>query len=409
MRIFFTLYNIKDHLHLTMITLDIRTLFITNVLISLYMSLVLFLYSRSQKTYPGFGFWLAGNVLALVLYFLYAMRGLIPDLLSIATANFIGILSSILRLEGMKKFFNIPGITKSNFLLPFLVFAANLYYLYVDNNILARDIIFTVVTCVLVLRMVWLLITRSEEDTRRLALFFAALLFIFIIGFAMRSLSWAIWADTRGPLLNTKINTLSILFLLFFDISWAIMLILLNGQRMNSEILKLTEQLEKLASIDPLTGVFNRRKFLELGEVELIRAKRYGRRLSLLMFDLNNFKDVNDTYGHAAGDEVLKKVVEVCKNNLRQEDLLGRFGGDEFVILFPETNLNESVEIARRLNSDVLGITYEWNWNIHVSLSYGVAQATAQDSSLDALIQRADVLLYGMKAEKQNLSPIDPV
>lgn len=359
MRIFFTLYNIKDHPHLTMITLDIRTLFITNVLISLYMSLVLFLYSRSQKTYPGFGFWLAGNVLALVLYFLYAMRGLIPDLLSVATANFIGILSSILRLEGMKKFFNVPGITKSNFLLPFLVFAA--------------------------------------------------LLFIFIIGFAMRSLSWAIWADTRGPLLNTKINTLSILFLLFFDISWAIMLILLNGQRMNSEILKLTEQLEKLASIDPLTGVFNRRKFLELGEVELIRAKRYGRRLSLLMFDLNNFKDVNDTYGHAAGDEVLKKVVEVCKSNLRQEDLLGRFGGDEFVILFPETNLNESVEIARRLNSDVLGITYEWNWNIHVSLSYGVAQATAQDSSLDALIQRADVLLYGMKAEKQNLSPIDPV
>lgn len=392
-----------------MITLDIRTLFITNVLISLYMSLVLFLYSRSQKTYPGFGFWLAGNVLALVLYFLYAMRGLIPDLLSIAVANFIGILSSILRLEGMKKFFNVPGIAKRNFLLPFLVFAANLYYLYVDNNILARDIIFTIVTCALVLRMAWLLVTRSEEDTRRLALFFAALLFIFIIGFAVRSLSWVIWADTRGPLLNTNINTLSILFLLFFDISWAIMLILLNGQRMNSEILKLTEQLEKLASIDPLTGVFNRRKFLELGEVELIRAKRYGRRLSLLMFDLNNFKDVNDTYGHAAGDEVLKKVVEVCKNNLRQEDLLGRFGGDEFVILFPETNLNESVEIARRLNSDVLGITYEWNWNIHVSLSYGVAQATAQDSSLDALIQRADVLLYDMKSEKRNISPIDPV
>lgn len=391
-----------------MLVLDVRTLFVVSTIISLYMSLVLFLYSRSQKTYPGFGFWLAGNILALITYFSYATRGYIPDFLSIPVANSAGVLGNVFRLEGMKKFFNGPGLWLPNFLAPAVVFVAHTYFLYIDDNLVARDVVFTCANLLYVSRMIWLLIFDSKEDTKPIALFFASLLIIFMIGLGSRMVNWILWSDNRGLLLNTELNSVSTTFLLIFDISWAVCLILLNSQRMNSEVFKLTGQLERLASTDPLTGVYNRRKFLEIGRAELERARRYGRSLSLLMFDLDNFKDVNDTYGHAAGDEMLKKVVEVCKKALRQGDAFGRFGGDEFVILFPETDLNEALEIARRLNHEIRAIAHDWNWIVHVSMSYGIAQAAAQDASLDELIQRADILLYSMKAAQRNASPIAP-
>jgi diguanylate cyclase (GGDEF)-like protein len=388
-----------------MIILDVRTLFVATAIVSLYMSLLLFLYSRGQKTYPGFGFWLAGNVLALTMYFLYALRDVIPDIFSIVIANSVGTLANVLRLEGMKKFFKGSDLWLPNFLLPVVIFIAHYYFRFVTDSLLIRDLFFSISIIIIVARMCWILIFDAGEDTKPISLFLAALMLIFISGLGLRVLSWNLTANA-DLLQNTETNSIFFLFLLIFDVSWSVGLILLNSLRMNSEISKLTTQLEQFASIDPLTGVYNRRKFLEIGNVELERAKRHGRYLSLLMFDLNNFKDVNDTYGHAAGDEVLKKIVDICRKNLRHQDTMGRFGGDEFVIFMPETNLEAAMEAADRLNREVQSITYEWNWHINISLSYGIASATAQDTSLDNLMQRADILLYDMKAHKSKVSPI---
>ncbi|HNB41404.1 MAG TPA: GGDEF domain-containing protein [Anaerolineales bacterium] len=386
-----------------MLILDVRTLYVGIAIINLYTSLLLFLYSRQQKTYPGFGFWLIGNVLALCMYSLYILRGAIPDFFGIVLANSIGTLANVFHLEGMKKFVKGSSPWLPNFLLPIFIFIAHFYFLYIFNNLLIRDFLFSTFTILVVGRMSWLLVFETKEDIKPISLFFAALLLIFIAGTISRVVLWNI-TSTTNIFQNTEINSTSALFLMIFDISWSVCLILLNSQRMNSEISQLTGQLEQFASLDSLTGVYNRRKFLEIGAAELERSKRYGRNLSLLMFDLNNFKDVNDSYGHAAGDEVLKKVVEICRNSLRNQDSMGRFGGDEFVILMPETNIEAAMEAAVRLNAEVQNSTFKWDWNIHLSLSYGVASATAQDSNIDQLMHRADILLYEMKKYKKNLS-----
>lgn len=386
-----------------MIILDVRTLYVAIAIVSLYMSLLLFLYSRGQKTYPGFGFWLAGNVLALVMYSLYSLRGIAPDFFSIVIANSVGTLANVLRLEGMKKFFKGSNLWPPNFTLPVFVFVAHSYFRYIIDSLLIRDLIFSTIVFLVIVRMAWLLIFDAGEDTKPISLFFAALMIIFSAGLVIRVLSWNLTANTN-MLINSEVNSTSVLFLLIFDVSWSVCLILMNSLRMNGEISKLTMQMEELASTDALTAVNNRRKFLELGEAELERAKRHGRNLSLIMFDLNNFKDVNDTYGHTAGDEMLKKVVKVCQNNLRQQDVMGRFGGDEFVILLPETNLLEASKAAERINMEIQKIPPEKDkLLIHISISYGIAIATAQDTSLDHLIQRADTLLYAMKAQKHSL------
>lgn len=385
--------------------LDVRTLFISTAIISLYMAVILFVYRWKQKTYPGFDYWLAGNFLALITYLFFGLRGFIPDILSISGANALGILSSVLRLEGMNMFFKGTKLWVPNFILPILVLIVQLYFTLVQDSLNTRNLIFSIIVSLIAMRMSWILIVYSPKDTKAISLFLGTLLIIFVFGQAVRTSNWVLGSDNIGLLLNTPINSISILFLMIFDVSWGIVLMLLNSQRMNSEISQLTKQLEELASIDGLTGVYNRRKFLEIGTDELERAKRYGRHLSLLMFDLNNFKDVNDTYGHAAGDEALKLVIGVCEKHLRRQDVTGRFGGDEFIILLPETELSKALKIAENLNREIQSIPFKWANNLKLSISYGAADITQNDNDLNQLMHRADDMLYKMKYKRRKQSP----
>jgi diguanylate cyclase (GGDEF)-like protein len=106
---------------------------------------------------------------------------------------------------------------------------------------------------------------------------------------------------------------------------------------------------QRLAIIDTVTEQYNRRKFFELGAFEMNRFRRYYTPLSAIMLDMDNFKQVNDTYGHAAGDQVLRAVAQRCRATIRVVDILGRYGGDEFAILLPGAELREAREIAERL------------------------------------------------------------
>ena len=116
-----------------------------------------------------------------------------------------------------------------------------------------------------------------------------------------------------------------------------------------SELAHHADALERLASIDGMTGLNNRRHFLVLAEIEWARFKRYGRPLGVLMIDVDRFKAVNDTFGHAAGDHVIKAVAEVLQKHKRSSDISGRFGGEEFVLLLPEANLDSALAAGERL------------------------------------------------------------
>lgn len=163
-------------------------------------------------------------------------------------------------------------------------------------------------------------------------------------------------------------------------------------------------ELEKQAHTDYLTGVSNRRHFIEQAELELSRAIRYGNPLSIFMMDIDFFKQINDTYGHNAGDTVLKKLAAVCWQTLREVDIIGRLGGEEFAVLLPETGLEEAIEVAERLRASLANvkIPQENSPPLQFTVSIGVLSLASKDGNFDSLLHLADNALYEAKKSGRN-------
>jgi diguanylate cyclase (GGDEF)-like protein len=163
-----------------------------------------------------------------------------------------------------------------------------------------------------------------------------------------------------------------------------------------------TEELSVLAAIDGMTGLFNRRHFMTAADVELERFGRYGRPLSMLMADIDNFKSVNDRYGHAVGDQVIVAIAGVLKQMTRNTDVVGRLGGEEFGLLLPETSLEEACRLAERLRAAAAALRVAYpGGELTVTVSLGAAQAVA-GTSIAALTQQADTALYQAKRTGRN-------
>jgi diguanylate cyclase (GGDEF)-like protein len=167
-----------------------------------------------------------------------------------------------------------------------------------------------------------------------------------------------------------------------------------------TDLFELADRLEELARTDGLTGLFNRRHFLSLAEAEWNRYQRYRRNVSLLMIDIDRFKTINDTYGHDAGDRVLASVAELCREHRRKADLIARFGGDELVILLPETTLDGAVIAAERLRKQT-EIRFS-SPGVRATLSIGAAQASPDMNSVFDLMKRVDLAVYAAKTLGRN-------
>lgn len=160
------------------------------------------------------------------------------------------------------------------------------------------------------------------------------------------------------------------------------------------------QQLREMAQTDGLTKVFNRQHFEHLGNIEFLRAKRFNTALSLVMIDIDAFKHINDTYGHLAGDHVLKVFAAILKENIRDFDFFARFGGDEFVLLMPNTDLDNASKFIDRLREIILKTTIHYdNQAFKISASCGVSQLTQEDS-FEMILKAADKHLYEKKREK---------
>jgi diguanylate cyclase (GGDEF)-like protein len=165
------------------------------------------------------------------------------------------------------------------------------------------------------------------------------------------------------------------------------------------ELERAHDNLHAIATTDVLTGLLTRRRFLEVGEDELERARRYGRPLSLIAIDLDHFKQVNDRYGHAAGDAVLAGVANVLREHTRQHDLVGRIGGEEIAVALPETGVETARLVAERIRMRVSTLTPTVDGvTIPVTASFGVAIAEPSDISILDMLKRADQALYRAKA-----------
>lgn len=173
--------------------------------------------------------------------------------------------------------------------------------------------------------------------------------------------------------------------------------------RANSELREANRILEKLAASDSLTELANRRNFFEQADAEVQRAHRYGHPLALQMLDLDHFKSINDHFGHAAGDEVLRRIAGVLRANLRHNDLAARIGGEEFVILLPETQLADAAQHAERLRKAIAGLRIPFEQSmLSVTVSIGVAALDTGELSPEPMLMRADSGLYRAKQDGRN-------
>ena len=169
------------------------------------------------------------------------------------------------------------------------------------------------------------------------------------------------------------------------------------------ELEKVREEVHGLAITDELTRIFNRRHFMKLANHELERAKRYRHTLSIIIFDIDNFKSVNDNYGHLCGDAVLREISSTCQSILRQCDVFARFGGEEFILLLPETDSASVLKVTNRLCQLVANHVVEYkDAQIQVTISAGVTTFDPATDTLDNLLNRADQALYQAKRLGKN-------
>ncbi len=180
-----------------------------------------------------------------------------------------------------------------------------------------------------------------------------------------------------------------------------------RNSELEEEILRrksVEQQLKVQATTDPLTKLYNRRQFFDLAEREFSRSDRKNRPISIIMMDIDRFKQVNDTYGHLVGDHVLVSLAELCVNSFRKYDIWARYGGEEFVAMLPETNTQQCKLVSERLRKLVADTTMQFEeTSLSITVSIGIACIDVDsDLSVDEMLDQADKALYRSKHEGRN-------
>jgi diguanylate cyclase (GGDEF)-like protein len=169
---------------------------------------------------------------------------------------------------------------------------------------------------------------------------------------------------------------------------------------MLAKIKILSRKMRGMAYTDSLTNIYNRLHFAHFLDAEIDKVKRYGGKFSIIFFDLDNFKEVNDNFGHMVGDDVLERVTEIVSKANRSADIFARYGGEEFIILTPETNMSGALIHAERLRNDIE--SYNFKTAGKITSSFGVAEFDAENDTVESLLERADKALYMAKEFGRN-------
>lgn len=381
--------------------MDIKTIFLCLILTNVSMSFILLAYWKTQKTYSGFALWTIGASVISSAYASFALRGSIPDFISILAASGLTLFSAAARTDALGKF---TGDSKQKFLyiLASSGTAVIFFFTYFHPDIIIRLIIFSAFV-VMILSFQMKMILRHYRSNRTLSVIFFALNTIFIAATIIRAVHITVSAQPLSVFSATIVNIIFFFSLIIYDSMGSVIFVLMNSSRLTEELTAAQKLLEMLASTDHLTGLSNRRKFFEKANEEMERFRRSRTSLSAAYIDIDNFKSLNDKFGHAAGDEVLRKVTDIIKKGIRGIDTAGRVGGEEFCMLFPATSKADSIMVMERLRRDVSDIEFIFaGQKIGTTISAGVTEAGEHDKTADNLIMRADKLLLKAKQLGKN-------
>lgn len=369
--------------------LELRTISGVTGVMGCLMALVMFFQRRSYPpSIHGLGHWTAAPLVAFASALLFTLRGVVPELLSLGLANALMFAAAALFLAGTYRFFEQPLSSRAQALLWGTGLVIVLFMRFFTGpygwRVLFMGLLLGGVGAWHA-RVIW------RQPMQSFATRFTAIVLALSSAIILaRAFSAPFMTPQEGLFTPSPMQVIYLLGLAFGTLLTSIGTVLMASEHLRQE-------LERLVTHDSLTGALTRRALFTTGEAELARSRRQGRPLSVLMLDLDHFKQVNDQHGHVVGDRVLVDFVVRAHAVLRRPAVLGRYGGEEFVALLPDTDAAEALAVAERIRSSACADP-ELPC-CHVSI--GVATARPQES-LDALINRADAGLYQAKAQGRN-------
>jgi diguanylate cyclase (GGDEF)-like protein len=375
--------------------LSVPTLWTVFVINFLALGLIWAYVTRSYPSFDAARYWTGSAFLAAAGASLAVLRVFFPDsLVPLLLAGTALVLAICLATMGIRKFYNQPTSWRDTLLLTGATFAGLSFFIFVYDSVPARMTIFTVAQMLPMLLSVKLLLShegRVNPGARLAGIVTILIMAIYtarLLG-ALTGLGGGVSYMHFGP-----VQSAVILVLVFLSMALNFGFLLMAMDRLRNEV-------ADLALLDDLTGVGNRRHLVQRLTEECARSERSGEPFALLVIDLDGFKSINDTHGHAAGDACLQHFTLMAQTRLRPGDMLARTGGDEFCIVLPSSTLREGAMIARRV-LEVCRADAEQcaGKDIPISVSIGVAQWNREIGGYpDRLIAAADHALYEAKRD----------
>ena len=373
--------------------LDAYTVFILMIATSLLLAVSLWV-AVGPDFRGGLGKWTAALCVYALIFAMFAVRGATPDLLLVVVPNSLFAVAVSLQAAALLEFYG-RRLNVWWHLLPAFFVAA--LFLLMLNSAASRIILSGTLFGGGMLALA-VLINHLHDGVKQSARW------LMVGGFLLGAA--AMFSRTVSAIIDppetSRLLAPGLLQALSFFAGHAVMLTTSVGFLVLHKD-RAEQSAQRLAVTDPLTGTFNRRTFLELAEKEIARSRRAGSALSLVLLDLDHFKRINDQHGHVVGDGVLIRFTKIVQGCLRREDLLVRYGGEEFCVLLPDVALDGAVALAERIRQSVERTGFGGSSPLRVTVSAGVARLGREDSDdIAHLLKRADEAMYGAKAAGRN-------
>ena len=368
--------------------IDLRTtVLLTSVSAGLMAAIIYAAYRSFPPSLKGLKHWSIGLALGFPVSVMFALRGIAPDWLTITIANAGLTVAISLQVIGLERFFSQPtrwrllvgGAVAMNLLLA--------WWTYAQPDFQLRVAAYTLFSTALHLHMVRMIYRYSIRSAASGIFLASVVIETFILGArGVTSLVPVMIGDSLFA--DSRLHAI-------YLISDNLMTLLQPVGFLLMAFRKLQDELEQLSSLDPLTKVLNRRAFLSACSREHARLQRHGQPLSFLAIDLDHFKKVNDTYGHAVGDQVLVYFAEKTSSILREVDVVGRFGGEEFIVMLTETPMANAAGAAERIRIALAAGRPQGMPPFTVSI--GLATIENPHETVESALVRADNALYRAK------------
>jgi len=380
--------------------LSVPTLWTAYVVNFLALGLVWAYVTRSYPKFEAARFWTGSAFVAAGGAALAMLRMFTDSMLPLLVASIVLIFAICLAAMGVKRFYDQPVSWRSTALISGLTFAGLTFFMVGYDSSAMRVLIYSLGQCLPLALTLKLLLSRQHGGSSPGARLAATVAILIIAIYVVRAAANLLPVSVSAGLTFAQfspVQSVLVLLLMFLSMAWNFGCLLMAMDRLRNEV-------ADLALLDDLTGVGNRRHLLQRLTEECAKSERSGEPFALLVIDLDGFKAINDTYGHAAGDACLQHFTLMAQTRLRPGDMLARSGGDEFCIVLPASTLREGAMIARR----VLEVCREdaaacVGADIPIALSIGVAQWTREIGPFpDRLMAAADHALYAAKKDGKN-------